>query len=201
MRVVSNITNAFFKLYSTKDFEDITTKEIIKLAGCNNSTFYDYYFDKYYIVETTKHFLLEHVTANSDLYLSVFLNRNDLDLDMKSIKYVHKYSDYLRPLLNKDLNFVNAYKNTIKSIYADKLIYPPFEDHYKHALDDQNAASITYQTLRYLNRIINKHDYLVAVKYIFKNAALAPQQEKEFECGKEHIPVIKLRKGSKVGLV
>ena len=197
MSICSEIVDSFFKLYTIKDLECITTREIINLAGCNRSTFYDYYFDKYDVLETTKKYLINHINANSSLYLSVFLNENDIQTDLFSVYLVHKYANYLRPLLNKDLCFANEYKDAIKSIFSGKVIFRPF-DTPKEFIDDQVAANITYQTFRYINGTIRDREYIQSVKFVFQNAMVDFQPYRNSNLRFEIIPKVSLRNGKRM---
>lgn len=201
MSTCKKIVDSFFKLYTIKDLDCITTREIIKLAGCNRSTFYDYYFDKYDVLETTKEFLLNHTRANSSLYLTVFLNENDIHVDMHSVYLVHKYENYLRPLLNKDLSFVNDYKNAIKSIFSGKVVFYPF-DTPRDFIDDQVAANVTYQTYRYINGTIEDIEYIQSIKFLFQNAKIKYQEKNNRKnLYIEIIPSVSLRNGKRMEII
>ena len=46
-----NILEAFWELYKVKGFSHTTVKDVIKKAGYNRSTFYDYYVDLENVLE------------------------------------------------------------------------------------------------------------------------------------------------------
>lgn len=194
-----DIVESFFKLYMIKDLECITTKEIIDLAGCNRSTFYDYFFDKYDVLETTKAFLLNHVKANNPLYLTVILDENDI-YARHFIKLVRKYAAFLRPLLNKDISFVHDYKEAIKSIYSGKIIFHPF-DSPKTYIEDQVAASVTYQTIKFINGTMKDMEYIQSIRFLFQNAKKKHQQNYILKRNYEILPTIQLRNGKYMELV
>ena len=53
--------DAFWSLYRDKPIEKITVKAICEKAGCNRSTFYEYYTDSYSVLEDIEEELLDYV--------------------------------------------------------------------------------------------------------------------------------------------
>ena len=56
-----SIMDAFWSLYRDKPIEKITVKAICEKAGCNRSTFYEYYTDSYSVLEDIEEELLDYV--------------------------------------------------------------------------------------------------------------------------------------------
>ena len=55
------IMDAFWSLYRDLPIEKITVKAICEKAGCNRSTFYEYYTDSYSVLEAIEEELLDYV--------------------------------------------------------------------------------------------------------------------------------------------
>ena len=55
------IMDAFWSLYRELPIEKITVKAICEKAGCNRSTFYEYYTDSYSVLEAIEEELLDYV--------------------------------------------------------------------------------------------------------------------------------------------
>lgn len=62
-RTRKNLKDAFWELFRSRKMEQITIKEITSLAGCNRSTFYEYFRDTYDVLDSIEAELIARVAA------------------------------------------------------------------------------------------------------------------------------------------
>ncbi len=112
------IIEAFITLLHQKSLEKIKIADITNQAQINRVTFYNYFTDKYHLLDMiTKETLLAQIQEqilpdelfSLELLKKIFLILADFHTDMASIckkNYVEALSFYTRPVLRKDLQLI-----------------------------------------------------------------------------------------------
>ncbi len=126
------IREAFWALYRERPIEKISVRELCQRAGCNRSTFYEYFSDTYSVLEDIEEELLAHMRTRltQELPASIARNFPEIRLDAEALRPLAElYSeagDYLSVLLGPggDPAFQYRYKRTAKDILLNMLDDP-----------------------------------------------------------------------------
>ncbi|MFC6177615.1 TetR/AcrR family transcriptional regulator [Companilactobacillus huachuanensis] len=112
--IFESLKEALLILMEKKDFSRITVKELVSKAGVARSTFYRYFPNKIDLVR----FLIHDALINFDK------------------KYAPKTIEerFESPYMDEVRNYVQQYKNPIKSIYKSGLSYLYLEELNKHLI-------------------------------------------------------------------
>jgi hypothetical protein len=108
-----NILDAFWQLYKMNGFRTTTVKDVIKKAGYNRSTFYDYFVDLEDVLEKIEHSLIPTL----DSLPPINLNNKNIGMPVNEFLEVFKiHQEYYMVLLgeNGDPKFVSRLKDSIK---------------------------------------------------------------------------------------
>ena len=126
------IMDAFWSLYRDKPIEKITVKAICEKAGCNRSTFYEYYTDSYSVLEDIEEELLDYVRRKltEELPASLANSFPEIRLDTETLTplsnmYTEK-GEYFNILTGEkgDPYFQYKYKQTVKKLLTQMLDDP-----------------------------------------------------------------------------
>ena len=127
-----SIMDAFWSLYRDKPIEKITVKAICEKAGCNRSTFYEYYTDSYSVLEDIEEELLDYVRRKltEELPASLANSFPEIRLDTETLTplsnmYTEK-GEYFSILTGEkgDPYFQYKYKQTVKKLLTQMLDDP-----------------------------------------------------------------------------
>ena len=127
-----SIMDAFWSLYRDKPIEKITVKAICEKAGCNRSTFYEYYTDSYSVLEDIEEELLDYVRRKltEELPASLANSFPEIRLDTENLAplsnmYTEK-GEYFSILTGEkgDPYFQYKYKQTVKKLLTQMLDDP-----------------------------------------------------------------------------
>lgn len=126
------IMDAFWSLYRDLPVEKITVKAICEKAGCNRSTFYEYYTDSYSVLEAIEEELLDYVRRKLTEELPASLARSfpEIRLDAETLAPLSdmytKRGEYFSILtgVKGDPYFQYKYKQTIKELLTEMLDDP-----------------------------------------------------------------------------
>ena len=127
-----SIMDAFWSLYRDKPIEKITVKAICEKAGCNRSTFYEYYTDSYSVLEDIEEELLDYVRRKltEELPASLANSFPEIRLDTENLTplsnmYTEK-GEYFSTLTGEkgDPYFQYKYKQTVKKLLTQMLDDP-----------------------------------------------------------------------------
>ena len=127
-----SIMDAFWSLYRDKPIEKITVKAICEKAGCNRSTFYEYYTDSYSVLEDIEEELLDYVRRKltEELPASLANSFPEIRLDTENLTplsnmYTEK-GEYFSILTGEkgDPYFQYKYKQTVKELLTQMLDDP-----------------------------------------------------------------------------
>ena len=127
-----SIMDAFWSLYRDKPIEKITVKAICEKAGCNRSTFYEYYTDSYSVLEDIEEELLDYVRRKltEELPASLANSFPEIRLDTENLTplssmYTEK-GEYFSILTGEkgDPYFQYKYKQTVKKLLTQMLDDP-----------------------------------------------------------------------------
>lgn len=126
------IMDAFWSLYRDLPIEKITVKAICEKAGCNRSTFYEYYTDSYSVLEAIEEELLDYVRRKLTEELPASLARSfpEIRLDAETLAPLSdmytKRGEYFSILtgVKGDPYFQYKYKQTIKDLLTEMLDDP-----------------------------------------------------------------------------
>ena len=126
------IMDAFWSLYRDLPVEKITVKAICEKAGCNRSTFYEYYTDSYSVLEAIEEELLDYVRRKltEDLPASLARSFPEIRLDAETLAPLSdKYSkrgEYFSILtgVKGDPYFQYKYKQTVKELLTEMMDDP-----------------------------------------------------------------------------
>ena len=124
--------DAFWSLYRDKPIEKITVKAICEKAGCNRSTFYEYYTDSYSVLEAIEEELLDYVRLKLTEELPASLARSfpEIRLDTETLAPLsdmyNKKGEYFSILTGEkgDPYFHYKYKQTVKELLTQMLDDP-----------------------------------------------------------------------------
>ena len=126
------IMDAFWSLYRDLPVEKITVKAICEKAGCNRSTFYEYYTDSYSVLEAIEEELLDYVRRKltEELPASLANSFPEIRLDTENLTplsnmYTEK-GEYFSILTGEkgDPYFQYKYKQTVKKLLTQMLDDP-----------------------------------------------------------------------------
>ena len=126
------IMDAFWSLYRDLPVEKITVKAICEKAGCNRSTFYEYYTDSYSVLEAIEEELLDYVRRKLTEELPASLARSfpEIRLDAETLAPLSdmysKRGEYFSILtgVKGDPYFQYKYKQTVKELLTEMLDDP-----------------------------------------------------------------------------
>lgn len=126
------IMDAFWSLYRDLPVEKITVKAICEKAGCNRSTFYEYYTDSYSVLEAIEEELLDYVRRKLTEELPASLARSfpEIRLDAETLAPLSdmysKKGEYFSILtgVKGDPYFQYKYKQTVKELLTQMLDDP-----------------------------------------------------------------------------
>lgn len=126
------IMDAFWSLYREKPVEKITVKAICERAGCNRSTFYEYYTDSYSVLEDIEEELLDYVRRKlaEELPTSLAKSFPEIRLDAETLAPLsdmyREKGEYFSILtgVKGDPYFQYKYKQTVKELLARMLDDP-----------------------------------------------------------------------------
>ena len=126
------IMDAFWDLYRDKPIEKITVKAICENAGCNRSTFYEYYTDSYSVLEAIEEELLDYVRRKltEELPASLAKSFPEIRLDAETLAPLadmyREKGAYFSILTGEkgDPYFQYKYKQTVKELLTHMLDDP-----------------------------------------------------------------------------
>jgi len=126
------IMDAFWALYRELPIEKITVKAICEKAGCNRSTFYEYYTDSYSVLEAIEEELLDFVRykLTKELPRSLASSFPEVRLDAETLAPLSdmysKRGEYFSILTGEkgDPYFQYKYKQTVKELLTEMLDDP-----------------------------------------------------------------------------
>ena len=126
------IMDAFWSLYRERPIEKITVKAICEKAGCNRSTFYEYYSDSYSVLEAIEEELLDYVRhkLTEELPASLAKSFPEIRLDADTLAPLSdmysKKGEYFSVLTGEkgDPYFQYKYKQTVKELLTQMLDDP-----------------------------------------------------------------------------
>ena len=105
------IRNAFAKLLTEKDLNDITVKDVAELADINRKTFYNYYTGIYQLVDEIENDIAEEFASNID----------DLDV-MECLRDPMILFNKLAEMMKKDYDFYSSlFKINVSSVLLKKI--------------------------------------------------------------------------------
>jgi len=126
------IMDAFWLLYRERPMEKITVKAICEKAGCNRSTFYEYFTDSYSVLEAIEEELLEYARRKltEELPASIAAHFPEVRLDAETLApvsalYTEK-GEYFSVLTGEkgDPSFQYKYKRAVKELLTEMLDDP-----------------------------------------------------------------------------
>ena len=126
------IMDAFWSLYRERPIEKITVKAICEKAGCNRSTFYEYYSDSYSVLEAIEEEVLDYVRRKltEELPASLAKSFPEIRLDADTLAPLSdmysKKGEYFSVLTGEkgDPYFQYKYKQTVKELLTQMLDDP-----------------------------------------------------------------------------
>lgn len=109
-----NFQQAFWKLYKQKGIERISVAELVKTAGYNRSTFYEYFSNLRDLLDRIEDSLLEEIKGQIINHIENDLNEEDA-IRLLATLYQEK-GEYLSVLLseNGDPRFVKKIKDVMR---------------------------------------------------------------------------------------
>ena len=120
------------EIYARKRLNEISVKEICTEAGIARTTFYNYYFDVYDLLEKIENELLRDLeTLNSD-FITIDMQdliSGELHYYDQTLDYIWEHKEWFRTLLSKDRDspFVYQWKQTIKKTFREKFHYEHYD--------------------------------------------------------------------------
>lgn len=113
-----NLMDAFWDLYSKGGIGAVSVREIVKKAGYNRSTFYEYFTDVYDVLEQIEASILPDIEKHKNILMNT-----DFHFPLKHLTEVYRQNKkYFAVLLGKngDPAFQEKIKNAYK-IFAEPL--------------------------------------------------------------------------------
>lgn len=119
-RTKKNLMDAFWDLYSKGGIGKVSVREIVKKAGYNRSTFYEYFIDIYDVLEQIEASILPDIEKHKDI-----IRKTGPHLPLKHFAGVYSQNKkYFVALLGK--NGDPAFLEKIKSVYK-AFVRPHFQ--------------------------------------------------------------------------
>jgi len=122
-----NILEAFWELYKVKGFSNTTVKDVIKKAGYNRSTFYDYFVD----LEDVLTKIEESVIPSIDTMPPIESENMNIGMPIDDyVEFFKQHQEYYVVLLgeNGDPRFVSKLKHSIKQSLFNHMPVKEFMD-------------------------------------------------------------------------
>jgi hypothetical protein len=122
-----NILEAFWELYKVKGFSHTTVKDVIKKAGYNRSTFYDYFVD----LEDVLTKIEESVIPSIDTMPPIESVNMNIGMPIDDyVEFFKQHQEYYVVLLgeNGDPRFVSKLKHSIKQSLFNHMPVKEFMD-------------------------------------------------------------------------
>ena len=139
----SNIKEAFWKLYKTKQIKKITVTEICNIAGYNRSTFYIYFQNIYDVLDAIEMELISKQEFK-EAFLDNLLKHNNLPKTLEGLMSLFEKNDeYFSILLGHsgDPNFRSKLLRHLSPVVYDEASLN-MSDSQKYVLEYQNAGII-----------------------------------------------------------
>lgn len=140
-RTLSSLTSTMFKLLESQPFETITVQELCKLSLIPRATFYNYFEDKYDLLNycwfTLKLKTCPTVFNNTNYheYLEIFISKwiDFLDLNKENVSLILKNNDLSHYLINSfRIYLTDSILSEIKSCSESYNFTIPYEIVAKH---------------------------------------------------------------------
>lgn len=163
-RTLSTLVNTMFTLLKTKSFEAITVQELCSLSLIPRATFYNYFEDKFDLLNYCWFTLKEHLdpgshdSSNCLNLLKVFLSKSVdyFDSNIESINLILKHNDISHYLVSSyRLYLTNTILSQINSYISSLLV--PNKIAAKHCAD----TVITLLEWKYVNKNNCSSDELI----------------------------------------
>ncbi len=116
-----SLERAFLALYRERPVEDIAVKEVVALANCNRSTFYEYFGSVYDLLETLEGEAVERVAASIS---SAPVTADNLEqLPRVFLMLLHESGELFAVLLrgSHSYGFIDGLKTRIRPVLLKKI--------------------------------------------------------------------------------
>ena len=147
------IKDAFMGLYARKQLHEISVKEICLAAGIARTTFYNYYFDIYELLENIETELINGLKRlNKGFASEPFqgITAEDFHFFDATFDYVREHRLWFRTLLDRDRDsqFIYKWRKIIKDDFRNKFradkFYMQSEDITLSVISSATIAIFTY---------------------------------------------------------
>lgn len=138
------LLDSFWKIYSEKNIDKITIREIVTEAGYNRSTFYEYFTDIYDLLNQFEDLLINDIKENISNNFS-----NDKYMINQIAKLYDSKGKYISTLVlkNGNVKFNTKLKNALKPVILKE--FNITEDNFKIALILEFVVSALISTITY----------------------------------------------------
>ncbi|MDO4536279.1 MAG: TetR/AcrR family transcriptional regulator [Clostridium perfringens] len=156
-RTLSSLSSIMFKLLESKSFETITVQELCNLSLIPRATFYNYFEDKYDLLNycwfTLKLQTCPTFSDNTDYqhYLEIFISKwiDFLDSNKENIYLILKHNDLSHYLINSFRTYLtDSILSEIKSFPCLSTSSIPYEITAKHCAN----SVLTILEWKYINK-------------------------------------------------
>lgn len=123
------IQYAFMELYSSMEIHKISIQMICKKVGIARTTFYNYYFDIYELLESIEDEFIEHLKSlnrtfeHFDFRIYKEPSKQPFNYFYVTFEYIKENGFYFRALLSKNGQFIYKWKKIIKDDFRKKYNY------------------------------------------------------------------------------
>ena len=138
------LDKALIKLLDTKDFAEISIKDICEKAGVNRSTFYLHYQNTYELLKETQNYILKDFLDTFDVkpIPKDLTNVPNEELNFISSKYLVPYLEFIKAnkfLFKVYMQNLNNFDSDVPSEYFLNKVFIPILD--KNGIKDKTVAS------------------------------------------------------------
>ena len=159
-----NLIEAFWRLYSQKQIDHISIKEVTDKAGYHRSTFYEYFVDIYDLLNQLEDEVVAKMKA--EVIQSLGVENNDNLVQILADRYAAQ-GEYLRVLLgeNGDPRFAKKIKAVMSSALINRFGLSENDIHTAYMLEFGLSAIISTMTYWYqTNKNIPSKEFIIFVR-------------------------------------
>lgn len=145
------IKDAFMRLYARKQLHGISVKEICAETGIARTTFYNYYFDIYELLESIEAELIDGLKGLNKGFASQAFQGMTADrfhFFDATFDYIQEHMLWFKVLLDRDSQFTWRWKKIIKDDFRSKFrsdrFYMQSEDITLEVISSATIAIFTY---------------------------------------------------------
>ena len=166
INTIQAIKDSFMELYQVHGIDKVRVADICARAKVSKSNFYNYFDDKYEMLESIENEMLQGVkeinTALKDAAWNTYKKGDPFPVYSDTAKYIWENRKYFKPLLgpNGDPSFVFRWKKQMKKDIRNKLV-----------IDNRTNYNLDIVSELFTNGIVGLYIY-----WFYENPDISPEE-------------------------